>query len=197
MSMLFTLAEAGSEEEIAMDYRGMTALVTGASTGLGEEFARQLASRGCNLILVARSESKLTRVAAELQQRWKTEVAVMPADLASAEAVQRLIAEIKRRGTNISLLVNNAGFGIFDNFLDAPLQRQMEQVDVNVRSLVTLTHAFTPGMVTAHRGGVIKLRPTPPSNPWLALMSTRRRRLSSSFSAKVSALSWKRTTFGF
>jgi uncharacterized protein len=140
-----------------MNYKGMTALVTGASTGLGEEFARQLASRGCNLILVARSEGKLAKVAAELRQRWKTEVAVMPADLASAEAVQRLIAEIKSRGTNVGLLVNNAGFGIFDNFLDAPLQRQMEQVDVNVRALVTLTHAFTPGMVTAHRGGVINI----------------------------------------
>ena len=140
-----------------MDYKGMSALVTGASTGLGEEFAKQLASRGCNLILVARSEDKLTRVATELRERWKIEVAVMPADLASAEAVQRLIAEIKRRGTNVSLLVNNAGFGIFDNFLDAPFQRQMEQVDVNVRSLLTLTHAFTPGMVAAHRGGVINI----------------------------------------
>ena len=140
-----------------MDYRERTALVTGASTGLGEEFARQLASRGCNLILVARSGSKLDRLAAELRQKWNTEVEVMPADLASAEAVEHLIAEIKRRGTNVSLLVNNAGFGIFDNFLDAPLQRQMEQVDVNVRALVTLTHAFAPGMVAAHRGGVINL----------------------------------------
>ena len=148
-----------------MDYKGMTALVTGASTGLGEEFARQLASRGCNLILVARSESKLTRVAAELQQRWKTEVAVMPADLASAEAVQRLIAEIKRRGTNISLLVNNAGFGIFDNFLDAPLQRQMEQVDVNVRSLVTHAcfhtwHGHCPSR-RSHQYCVQRRLPTP------------------------------------
>jgi len=140
-----------------MDYKGMAALVTGASTGLGEEFARQLASRGCNLILVARSEDKLKSLALALQRSWKTEVAVMPADLASADAVQRLITEIKRRGTNVSLLVNNAGFGIFDNFLDAPLQRQMEQVDVNVRSLVTLTHAFAPSMVTARRGGVINI----------------------------------------
>ena len=60
MSMLFTLAEAGSEEEIAMDYKGMTALVTGASTGLGEEFARQLASRGCNLILASGPFGKQT-----------------------------------------------------------------------------------------------------------------------------------------
>jgi uncharacterized protein len=93
----------------------------------------------------------------DLRQRWKTGVAVMPADLASAEAVQHLIAEIKRRGTNVRLLVNNAGFGIFDNFLDAPLQRQIEQVDVNVRSLVTLTRAFTPGMVAARCGGVINI----------------------------------------
>lgn len=70
-----------------MDYRGITALVTGASTGLGEEFARQLASRGCNLILAARSEDKLKRLAVELQLSRKTEVAVMPADLLRTDTV--------------------------------------------------------------------------------------------------------------
>jgi short chain dehydrogenase len=151
-----------------MDYKGMTALVTGASAGLGEEFARQLASRGCNLILVARSEGKLAKVAAELRQRWKTEVAVMPADLASAEAVQRLIAEIKSRGTNVGLLVNNAGFGIFDNFLDAPLQRQMEQVDVNVRALVTLTHCLHTwhGHRPSRRGHQYRVQRRLPTTSW-------------------------------
>lgn len=144
-----------------MNYQGLNALVTGASSGLGEEFAKQLAARGCNVVLVSRSEDKLNRLAEGLRQQHKVQVTVIPADLSSAESVDRLIAEVKGHTntgrTNIDLLVNNAGLGVFENFLDTPLERQMEQVDVNVRSLVTLTHAFTPSMVAARRGGVINI----------------------------------------
>ena len=135
----------------------MNALVTGASSGLGEEFARQLAAQGCNVVLVARSEDKLNRLAESLRQRCKVQVTVIAADLSSAEAVEGLIAEVKGRGMKIDLLVNNAGFGVFENFLNTSIQRQMEQVDVNVRALVLLTHAFAPDMVAARRGGVINI----------------------------------------
>ena len=140
-----------------MNYSGRTALITGASTGLGEEFARQLARQGANLVLVARSEEKLNRLAESLRQQAKGQVTVLPTDLSSMEAVNRLIAEVKRRSIQVDVLVNNAGLGLFENFLDTPLERQMEQVDVNVRALVTLTHAFTPGMVAARQGGVINI----------------------------------------
>lgn len=140
-----------------MDYRRTTALITGASSGLGEEFAKQLAGEGCNVVLVARSEDKLNTIAENLRQQYKVQVTVLAADLSSAEAVDRLIGEVKDRGMKIDLLVNNAGLGIFENFLDTPVERQMEQVDVNVRSLVMLTHAFTPDMVSAQRGGVINI----------------------------------------
>jgi short-subunit dehydrogenase len=148
-----------------MNYNGATVLITGASVGLGAEFARQLAAQGANLVLVARSADKLTKLSATIDRQSKVQVTVLPADLSSAEEVSRLVEEVKSRGFKIDLLINNAGFGIFENFLDASLQPQIEQFDVNVRALVTLTHAFTPGMVTAKRGGVINIASTAAFQP--------------------------------
>ncbi len=140
-----------------MTFTGMTALITGASSGLGEEFANQLAAQGCNLVLVARSEDKMNRIAERLRQRWNVDVTVFPADLSSAEQAQQVVHDLNRAGTHVDLLVNNAGLGVFENFLDTPLERQMEQLDVNVRSLLILTHGLAPGMVAAGRGGVINI----------------------------------------
>lgn len=140
-----------------MTFKNMTALITGASSGLGEEFARQLGSQGCNLVLVARSEAKLNELAQTLRQSCRVQVTVLVADLTSNEAVERVIDDIKLCNIQIDLLINNAGLGVFENFLDTPLESQMQQVDLNVRALVQLTHAFTPAMVNACRGGVINL----------------------------------------
>jgi short-subunit dehydrogenase len=148
-----------------MDCQAGTALITGASAGLGEEFARQLAARGANLVLVARSEDKLTKLAASLEQQSKVQITVLAADLCSADEVSRLVREVRSRGLRIDLLVNNAGFGIFENFLDTPLGPQIEQLDVNVRALVALTHAFTPDMVAAGHGGVINMASTAAFQP--------------------------------
>ena len=84
-------------------------------------------------------------------------ITVFPTDLSSSEAVDRLIAEIKNRALKIDLLITNAGLGVFEDFLDTPFSKQVEQVDVNVRALIALTHAFAPGMVAMHRGGIINL----------------------------------------
>lgn len=148
-----------------MDYRGITALITGASSGLGEEFARQLAKQGANLVLVARSADKLDKLAAVLRQQSGVQVTVQPADLSSQEEVSRLAAEVKNRGLRIDLLINNAGLGVFENFLDAPLKSQMEQLDVNVRALVALTYTFAPGMIAAGRGGIINIASTAAFQP--------------------------------
>ena len=146
--------------KIIMNYKNSTALITGASSGLGEAFAQQLAEQGCHLVLVARSEGKLQALAETLRQQHQINVTVLPADLSSAEAVQGLITEVKRRAIKVDLLVNNAGLGSFENFLDTPLERQLEQIDLNVRALVTLTHAFAPAMVAARQGGIINLAST-------------------------------------
>lgn len=140
-----------------MNHKGMTVLVTGASSGLGEEFARQLAAQDANLVLVARSEAKLNSLAEDLRQQFNVQVTVLPTDLSSAAAVDQLIAEVKSRALQIDLLVNNAGLGLFEDFLATALEPQMQQVDVNVRALVALTHAFAPGMVKVRRGGVINI----------------------------------------
>ncbi len=147
-----------------MKYRGLTALITGASAGLGEEFARQLAKRGANLVLVARSADKLNGLADTLRKE-NVQVDVVPADLSSSQAVDSLIGEVSKRGIEVDLLVNNAGLGVFENFLETPSARQLEQVDVNIRALVSLTHAFAPGMVTSRRGGVINLASTAAFQP--------------------------------
>ena len=148
-----------------MNYKGTTALVTGASSGLGEEFAKQLAAQGANLVLVARSADRMNRLAACLRQESKVQVTVLPADLSSDGQLSLLIGELKNRGLRIDLLINNAGFGIFEDFLDTPAEQQLEEIDVNVRALVALTHAFTPSMIAAKRGGVINLASTAAFQP--------------------------------
>lgn len=148
-----------------MNYKDTTALVTGASVGLGEEFARQLAQRGADLILVARSKEKLDRLANELRDHAGVEVTVIPADLSSSEAVKDLVSEVKHRGLRINLLVNNAGLGVFENFLETALAKQMNQVDVNVSAVVALTHAFVSDMVASHRGGLINVASTAAFQP--------------------------------
>jgi short-subunit dehydrogenase len=148
-----------------MNYRKRTALITGASAGLGEAFATQLAAQGANLVLVARSADKLTRLAETLRIAHKIPVTVLPADLSSAEAVDHLVAEIKTRALTIDILVNNAGIGLFENFLATSSAQQTQQVDLNIRALVSLTHAFAPGMVAARRGGIINLASTAAFQP--------------------------------
>jgi uncharacterized protein len=148
-----------------MNFKGATALVTGASVGLGEEFARQLAQKGTDLVLVARSEEKLKCLANELREHAGVEVTVIPADLSSSDAVKHLVSEVKNRGLKINILVNNAGLGIFENFLETPLWKEINQVDVNVSAVVTLTHAFVSDMIASHRGGIINIASTAAFQP--------------------------------
>ena len=148
-----------------MNYQGMTALITGASAGLGEAFARQLAIEGAHLVLVARSEDTLNILADELRAQTKVLVTVLPADLSAPEAVDRLIAEVTSHDLRIDILVNNAGLGVFENFLDTKFAKQVDQVDVNVRALIALTHAFAPSMVANHHGGVINVASTAAFQP--------------------------------
>jgi short-subunit dehydrogenase len=118
----------------------MTALISGASAGLGEAFAGQLAQHGADLVLVARSEEKLERLAATLRAQNTVQIVVLPADLSSAYAVQHLIGEVKSRDLRIDILVNNAGYGVSENFVDASMARQIGQVDVNIRAVVSLAY---------------------------------------------------------
>lgn len=158
-------------------YKGSTVLITGATGGLGQAFAEQLAERGSNLVLVGRSEDKLQALAQRLEQQNKITATVLTADLASSNEVDQLISNLKTKRIDVDLLVNNAGFGVFQKFLETPLDRQIEEIDVNARAVVQLTHALAPAMVARNKGGVINLsssagfQPVPGANVYAASKS--------------------------
>lgn len=132
-----------------------TALITGASSGLGEEFARQLARKGYNLVLVARREDLLQRLAQELSQAHGTVAEVIRADLSQPDGVA--LAEKRLVSGDIDLLVNNAGFGTHGEFARLPLERELEEIDLNVRALVSLSHAAAGSMLRRGRGRIINV----------------------------------------
>jgi short-subunit dehydrogenase len=136
-----------------------TALITGASSGIGEQFARQLADRGYELVLVARRKERLESLASELP----TKAQVVACDLASEAA--ELPGKVAKLGVDVDLLVNNAGFGARDRFLSIPAERQAEMVRLNCEAVVVLTHAFLPAMVERGRGGVITVASTAGMQP--------------------------------
>jgi len=138
----------------------MTALVTGASSGLGAEFASQLAARGHDLVLVARSKDRLEAVAGDLRQRHGVRADVFAHDLASAGAPERIVADLAAAGIAIDLLVNNAGFGTAGRFEEIPDGRDTDQLMVNVVSVVGLTRLLVPAMLARGGGGVINVGST-------------------------------------
>ena len=137
-----------------------TALITGASLGIGRELAKVFAENGHSLVLVARSEDKLRELAAELEARNRVTVTVLPADLRDPESPGRLHATVRERGLSIDYLVNNAGFGSTGPFLDAELPREVDMIQVNVTALVQLTHLFVKDMVARGSGGVLNIAST-------------------------------------
>jgi len=139
---------------------GRTALVTGASSGLGEEFARLFANDGVDLILVARRRERLEALATELRAGGKVSVQVVAADLGVPGDVERVIREVQAQGAEIEFLVNNAGLGNVGSFAASALPTQLMMVDVNIRALVRLTHAFLPAMLERRRGRVLNIGST-------------------------------------
>jgi uncharacterized protein len=136
-----------------------TALVTGASSGIGEQFARQLAQRDYHLILVARRGDRLRQLADELPVATH----VVACDLASD--ADQLPGQVASLGTEVDLLVNNAGFGLRGRFAELSAERQAEMVRVNCEAVVILTRALVPGMIERGRGGVITVASTAGMQP--------------------------------
>lgn len=133
------------------------ALVTGASRGLGRCFARTLAARKYNLVLVARTLPKLEALAHELETAHGVQVVSIPLDLALPGAGQRLADELTARGLEVELLVNNAGFGDQGRFLELPLARQLKSINLQNATVVELTHLLLPAMVAERQGGIITI----------------------------------------
>ncbi len=137
-----------------------TALVTGASAGMGVEFARLLAADGYHLVLVARRKDRLETLAAELRAAHPIEVHVIPADLGQADAPARVVAELEARGVSVEVLINNAGFGTNGPFAESDAARELEMIEVNVTALVKLTRLLLPGMVQRKQGRILNLGST-------------------------------------
>jgi hypothetical protein len=138
------------------DFNGKTTLITGASAGIGAQFARESAARGSGLVLVARSADKLRALAAELTAAHGVPVAVVPADLAQPGAAAQIHAETARLGLRVDVLVNNAGLGMHGRFREIPVAQMSTQIAVNITSLMELTYAYLPE-IEAAQGGVIQV----------------------------------------
>lgn len=136
---------------------GQRALVTGASSGIGAELARVLAQEGANLVLVARRAERLEALAAELRQRHGVEALVVPADLEQPDAARALFDRTEGQGLAVDVLVNNAGFGAYDDFVAIPWERHAAMLQVNVVALTQLSHLFLPKMIERRCGHLMNV----------------------------------------
>jgi short-subunit dehydrogenase len=147
-------------------WRSTTALITGASRGIGAAFAEELAARGSDLVLVARQAETLEPVAERARQRG-IRVTVLPADLAEPTAPAELVRALDARGLIVDHLINNAGVGPSGRFQDLPAERHLPTIDVNVRAVTDLSARLLPGMVARRRGGLLNVAST---SAWQGLM---------------------------
>lgn len=132
-------------------------LITGASSGIGEAFARRLAEEGHNLVLVARSEDKLRSLCDELKEAHGITAHFIAIDLVDFEADRRLFQETERHGLEVDWLINNAGFGSMGDFAELDLERELEMINLNICALVALTHRYLKGMRERESGTIINV----------------------------------------
>ena len=136
-------------------WKGWRALVTGASSGIGETLARRLAAGGVNLVLTARRADRLEQLATELRAAHGVEVAVIPADLGAADGPTQLLAAVAAQGLQIDMLVNNAGLAATGPFAQTAQDRELLMLQVNVVAVAQLAHQLVPAMVERGRGHVV------------------------------------------
>ncbi|ASM73519.1 MULTISPECIES: SDR family NAD(P)-dependent oxidoreductase [Roseobacteraceae] len=137
-----------------------TALITGASSGIGMEFARYHASKGGDVILTARRKDTLDALAAEVRTAHGVNAHVVALDLGAEGGAQALYDHVKEAGLTVDILINNAGFGGQGRFLDRELAKDLAMIDLNVKALVTLTHCFAADMVSNGGGRILNVAST-------------------------------------
>ncbi|MGH3629217.1 MAG: SDR family NAD(P)-dependent oxidoreductase, partial [Sciscionella sp.] len=140
-------------------------LITGASSGIGECFARAFARRGHNLVLTARSETKLSDLAATLAHEHSIKAEVIAADLSERDSATKLAHALRERNLSIGVLVNNAAFGARGEFWKLPIDRQMAMVRLNINTLTELTYLLLPAMVERGEGAIINVSSTASFQP--------------------------------
>src|SRR6266702_397351 len=140
----------GANVEARNSFAGKWALITGASSGLGLEFADLLAARKVNLVLVARRQEPMEKLASDLRRKYGVDVLVEAIDLASPGAASRLKNSLDAKSVAIDILLNNAGYGLHGDFLEMPIERTVDMIQLNITTLTELTHLF--GRDMAKRG---------------------------------------------
>jgi short-subunit dehydrogenase len=134
-----------------------TALITGASVGIGRELCKLLAADGHRLILVSRDVAKLNDVAAECKQGGAADAIVIPADLSKGDSCGGIGDELAKQEIDVDILINNAGFGVHGEFWAEPIQQQLDLIQVNITSLTHLTGLLLPGMIQRKRGKIMNV----------------------------------------
>lgn len=137
-----------------------TALITGASNGIGLELAKIHARQGGNLVLVARSQDKLEQLAQELSRQHQVQVTVIAQDLSLPDAAQAIFEQTEQLGIQIDLLINNAGFGGHGRFFERELAQEQKMIQVNITTLTELTHLYLHGMVARRQGKILNVSST-------------------------------------
>jgi uncharacterized protein len=138
-----------------MNLSGRTTLITGASSGMGADFARQLAAMGSNLILVARRMDRLNHLRSEIFKNHKISIDLVSMDLSEPGAAQRLLNETAGKGIAVDVLINNAGFALYGDFIRTDAARIHQMIELDVAALTDLTRAFVPSMISRKWGFVL------------------------------------------
>jgi short-subunit dehydrogenase len=139
--------------------RRQVALITGASSGIGLDLA-QLMAPNFDLIITARNQPELQKIAQELEAKHGNHVHVIPADLTHPDAPQQIFSEVERRALPVDILINNAGFGAYGVFSESNLQKDLEMVQLNIAALTSLTRLVLPGMLERKRGKIMNVAST-------------------------------------
>ncbi|AFH60769.1 SDR family NAD(P)-dependent oxidoreductase [Paenibacillus caseinilyticus] len=134
-----------------------TVLITGASGGIGKELADRFAKDGYDLVLVARSEDKLVDLARVYREKYRVQTTYIAKDVALPGVAEEIYRELEEKGISVDFLVNNAGFGLYGEFLETQLEQEMNMIDINIKALTVMTKVFLPDMVKRHQGGVLNV----------------------------------------
>src|SRR5438876_6617899 len=149
------MKERTMSKETINSFAGKRALITGASSGLGLEFADILAAQKINLVLAARRQESMEKLASDLRRKYGVDVLVEAIDLASPSAASRLKSSLDARSVAIDILLNNAGYGLHGDFLETPLERTVNMIQLNIMTLTELTYLFGRDMATRRSGHIL------------------------------------------
>lgn len=148
-----------------INFEGQTALITGATSGIGMELAHCFAEDGYDIILVARHIEELKKVGEELQSSYGIQTYEIATDLMEPDAAEKLYHEVIRMGLRVDALVNDAGQGVWGNFVDTDLQQELKIIQLNINSVVVLTKLFLRDMVARNSGKILQLASTASKSP--------------------------------